>query len=484
MRGSSIPSHPSTALWWIRRDLRLAENLALASAVESAERVIPVFILDPALLHGRSRSDKREAFLFASLRQLDHDLRERGSRLVLRQGRPERSLAALVGETGATAVFAERDFSPYAKRRDEAVVRSIPLELVYGVAIHPPEQLLNASGSPRRRFSTFREAWQALPLPTGRAMRTLPRSLPAVAALSSLPIPEVAAPAWFPPGEAEARRRLTDFTSGDHPPLYAYADARNRLDADGTSSLSPFLRFGMLSPLRAVAAARQALAEAPDPQSRRGAEAWIAQLIWRDFYLHTLDASPEMLHHPLRPAYEYISWEPDTGHLAAWQAGHTGYPIVDAAMRQLGEIGWMPNRARMIVGSFLTKDLLVDWHHGQEWFMRHLVDGDPAANAGGWQWVSGAGTDAAPYFRVFNPLLQSKKFDPEGDYIRRWVPELAGVPRAYIHEPWLMAAELQRQSGCMIGRDYPHPIVDHSRARSRALSAFRSAISRTTTAHP
>lgn len=483
MRQSAPFVQPSTALWWVRRDLRLTDNPALASAVESAERVIPVFILDPVLLHGRSRSDKREAFLLASLRQLDHDLRECGSRLILRRGRPEQALAALVGETGATVVFAERDFSPYAKRRDETVARSIPLKLVHGVTIHPPEVLLTGSGSPRRRFAAFRDAWQALPLPTS-GIRTSPRSLPSVAALASWPIPGTAAPAWFPPGEAEARRRLTNFTSGDHAPIYTYADTRDRLDADGTSILSPYLRFGMLSPLEAFAQARQALAVAPDLPSRRGAQVWIGQLIWRDFYLHTLDAFPEMLRHPLRRAYEHISWETDVTRLAAWQAGLTGYPIVDAAMRQLGEIGWIPNRARMIVGSFLTKDLLVDWRLGQRWFMRHLVDGDPAANAGGWQWVSGAGTDAAPFFRVFNPLLQSKKFDPEGDYIRRWIPELVGVPHAYIHEPWRMPVELQRRSGCTIGRDYPHPIVDHSQARDRALSAYRAASARTTVVHP
>jgi deoxyribodipyrimidine photo-lyase len=477
MRHPSSSPHPQIALWWIRCDLRLEDNQTLAAALSITERVIPVFVLDPVLLHGRSRAEKREAFLLASLRQLDHDLRARGSRLILRHGRPEEALATLVAETGANVVFAERDFSPYAKRRDKMVASSIPLELVPGKTIHPPEALRKTDGSARRKFTPFRLAWQDLPLPTIRDFPSESIRFQSPGDLACFPIPEAAAPAWFPAGEVEAQRRLTAFVSGDHASVHHYAEARNRLDTDGSSSLSPYLRFGMLSPLRAFSAARQRLLEAPDAQARRGVEAWITQLIWRDFYLHSLDASPEMLHRPLRPGYEYISWETNGAGLAAWQSGQTGYPIVDAAMRQFLQVGWMPNRARMIVASFLTKDLLVDWRLGQEWFMRHLVDGDPAANAGGWQWVSGAGTDGVPYFRMFNPILQAKKFDPMGDYIKRWIPELHGVPRAHVHQPWRMPIEVQRESGCVIGRDYPEPIVDHAQARIRALSAIKAAIS-------
>jgi deoxyribodipyrimidine photo-lyase len=483
MGRSSVRTHYETSLWWIRRDLRIEDNQALASAIQSTERVIPTFVLDPTLMRDPSRSEKREAFLLAGLRQLDQDLRARGSRLILRQGPPEEAIAAVAADTGANIVFAERDFSPYAKRRDQAVARLLPLELVTGETIHPPEALLTPKGSPRRVFTPFRRAWQALPLPSPRSLPTAPSRLPSVAGVASISLPDRKPPESFPPGEAEARCRLAAFTSGDQPAIHAYAETRNRVDLDGTSSLSPYFRFGMLSPLRALATARQVLEGTPDAQARRGVEEWISQLIWRDFYLHTLDAFPGMLLHPLRPAFAHLHWEADPEGLKAWQAGLTGYPIVDAGMRQLREIGWMPNRARMIVGSFLTKDLLVDWRLGQEWFMHHLVDADPAANAGGWQWVSGAGTDAAPFFRVFNPALQGKKFDPRGDYIMRWIPQLSRVPQAYIHEPWRMPIDVQRASGCLIGHDYPAPIVEHAQARARALAAYRAAVASGRTVH-
>jgi deoxyribodipyrimidine photo-lyase len=468
---------PRTAIWWIRRDLRLEDSPALTSALDNAERVIPVFVLDPALLDGPSRSERREAFLFAGLRQLDRDLRERGSRLILRHGRPEEALGNLVAETGAAVVFAQRDYSPYAKLRDRAVGRCLPLVLVEGETIHPPEALRKTDGSARSKFTPFRQAWWALPIPSLRRSPSRAFRLQSPGDLTSLPIPEAVTPAGFPAGEAEAQRRLAAFVSGEHASIYHYAEARNRLDMMGTSSLSPYLRFGMLSPLRALSAALQSMQEAPDAEARKGVDAWIAQLVWRDFYIHCLDASLDMLRRPLRPAFERVKWDRDGRMLAAWKSGQTGYPIVDAAMHQLRQTAWMPNRARMIVGSFLTKDLLVDWRSGQDWFMQELVDGDPAANAGGWQWISGVGTDGVPYFRVFNPVLQSKKFDPGGNYIKRWVPEMAAVPQAFVHQPWLMPVEVQRQSRCVIGQDYPEPIIDHAQARDRAISAFRLALS-------
>jgi deoxyribodipyrimidine photo-lyase len=245
------------------------------------------------------------------------------------------------------------------------------------------------------------------------------------------------------------------------------------MDLAGTSGLSPYLRFGMVSARQVVAAARRAEAQARDGAARRSAEAWLNELVWREFYIAILYHFPHVRQAAFRPQLRNVPWVNNPEDFAAWAQGLTGYPVVDAAMRQLLHTGWMHNRARMITASFLTKDLLVDWRWGERHFMQHLIDGDPAANNGGWQWTAGTGTDAAPYFRIFNPVLQSMKFDPDGAFIRRFVPELVNVPYEYIHTPWKMPLDLQKQLGCLIGRDYPAPIVDHRLARERILMAYK-----------
>ncbi len=267
---------------------------------------------------------------------------------------------------------------------------------------------------------------------------------------------------------------MARFTTGEDAPVYRYAEQRDRPDLDATSRLSPYLRFGMISPRTAVAAAYRALDAAPDKVARRGAEVWLNELIWREFYQMILATHPHVRQGSFRPQYDTIRWHNDAAEFAAWCEGRTGYPFVDAAMRQLATTGWMHNRARMVVASFLVKDLLIDWRWGERWFMQQLVDGDPAANNGGWQWTAGTGTDAAPYFRIFNPVSQGTKFDPAGTFVRRWVPELADVPAQLIHEPWKMSTAAQKQAGCRIGEDYPAPIVDHSWARQRTLDAFQA----------
>jgi deoxyribodipyrimidine photo-lyase len=263
--------------------------------------------------------------------------------------------------------------------------------------------------------------------------------------------------------------------TGDDPPVYTYAEARDRMDLDGTSRLSPYLRFGMLSARQAAVMAGLARELAPDEKARRGVDTWLNELIWREFYQAILHHFPHVLERSFRPKLQAIPWDNDRTAFAAWCEGRTGYPVIDAAMRQLTHTGWMHNRARMIVASFLVKDLLIDWRWGERFFMQHLVDGDPAANNGGWQWTAGTGTDAAPYFRIFNPVTQGKKCDPQGGYVRRWVPELAQVPDRFIHEPWKMPAETQQSIGCVVGQDYPKPIVDHAWARERALAAYATA---------
>jgi len=467
-----------TALWWVRRDLRLADNQALAAAQESADRVIPVFVLDPALLAAPEAGAGRVAFLFAGLRRLDADLRARGSRLIIRRGDPAAELAALLGEAGAQTVFAEEDPWPYARRREARVAAALPLVLTGGLTVHPPVAVLKGDGSPYTVFTPFSRAWKALPLPGAASILPLPERLSPLPELATLPLPaDPAQPAGalFPPGEAEAQRRLQAFAAGDAPPIYGYASGRDRLDWAATSALSPYLRFGMVSARQAVVSALGAIEAAPHPAGRRGAEIWLNELIWREFYMSILYRFPEVLESSFQADLRPIAWENDGALFAAWCAGRTGYPVVDAAMRQLLQTGWMHNRARMIAASFLVKDLLVDWRWGERFYMQYLLDGDPAANNGGWQWTAGTGTDAAPYFRVFNPILQGKKHDPEGDYVRRWLPELAGVPGAYLHTPWEMPPHLQQEAGCVLGRDYPLPVVDHGRARERTLAAFARA---------
>lgn len=463
----------STAIWWIRRDLRLHDNQALAAALAHGGPILPVFIVDPRLAEAPDASPKRLVFLWGGLAALAADLERCGSRLHVRRGDPLAVLQALVTTTGATAIFAEADYSPYARRRDEAIARVLPLRLCDGLTVHPPAAIVRPDGRPYVVYTPFNRAWKARPLPA--APLPAPVRIPTVSLDGGEPLPTVAFATPFPPGEAEARRRLAAFVGGNSPAIYRYAGDRNRLDRPGTSQLSPYFRFGMLSARTAVHAAYEAMAAAPDAEARKGAETWLNELIWREFYIAILYHHPFVLRRAFRADLQAIPWANDEAAFRAWCEGRTGYPIVDAAMRELAATGWMHNRARMIVASFLVKDLLIDWRWGERWFMRHLVDGDPAANNGGWQWTAGTGTDAAPYFRVFNPVLQGAKFDPEGAYIRRWVPELARVPAAFIHAPWQMSPDEQRRSGCVIGQDYPTPLVDHEWARERALLAYAQA---------
>lgn len=460
-----------TALWWIRRDLRLTDNQALCAALSQAEQVIPLFVLDSQLMNSPFAGEKRVSFLNAGLRALDEDLRVRGSYLVVRRGDPVKVLARVCREVGAGGIFAEADYSPYARRRDGSVARELPLHLAAGLTLHSPQVVVKADGTPYTVFTPFSRAWLARPWP-GEPLPA-PSHLPALSGVygeTILADEGLSGPVTFPAGEKEAQRRIDAFADSA---IYRYANERNRMDLEGTSALSPYLRFGMLSARQAVAAARRAEAQAPDAASRRSAEAWLNELIWREFYIAILYHFPNVRRAAFRPALRNLAWANDPEDFTAWTQGHTGYPVVDAAMRQLLQTGWMHNRARMITASFLTKDLLVDWRWGERHFMQHLVDGDPAANNGGWQWTAGTGTDAAPYFRVFNPVLQSIKFDPQGVFIRRYVPELANVPDEFIHNPWKMPLELQREIRCMIGQDYPAPIVDHSVARQRMLLAYK-----------
>lgn len=471
-----MPRPSSTAplaIWWLRRDLRLADNQALACALERAERVLPVFVVDPHLVRGTHASAARRlGFLWAALRALDDELRARGSRLTIRTGEPARVLRALADETGATLVAAEGDVSPYGVRRDAAVAAVCPLVTTPGLTVQPPGSQRTSAGTTYTVFTPFRRAWLGARLPARTDLRPRPRRLAAPPAVATETLPDGTAPAGLPASEAEAERRLARFTDGAAAPIHRYDERRDRLDLEGTSALSPYLRFGLLSARRAVVAA---LAQGGADEPASGPGVWLSELVWRDFYLGILHEHPAVLRQAFDPRLRELRWRDDPAGLAAWREGRTGYPIVDAAMRQLAATGWLHNRARMIVASFLVKDLLVDWRAGERWFMRQLVDGDPAANNGGWQWTAGTGTDAAPYFRVFNPVRQAARCDPDGDYVRRWVPELRGIAGRRAHEPWRLTPVELAAAGVRLGDTYPERIVEHGAARARALAAYAAA---------
>jgi deoxyribodipyrimidine photo-lyase len=470
-------------IWWIRRDLRLHDNPALDAALHKGQQVIPLFIIDPALWRGAWFSPRRAAFLVDNLRALDEELRKRGSYLVIRRGKPGEVLEQFTTEQQANQIFAERDYSPYAIKRDTGFEKTLPLTLVGGTMLHPPDQIQKSDGTPYVVYTPFMRQWKDQPLPSPFDILPAPAQIPTPPGITSEAFPDIQPDSNnsdFPAGEAEALRRLEAFSLDLDAPIFQYAQHRDRPDLNATSQLSPYLRFGLISIRQAVVTAQVSIQSAREQEQLNGAETWLNELIWREFYQYILYHYPYARKKAFKPKYRQIPWVNDTADFDDWKNGRTGYPLVDAAMRQLAQTGWMHNRARMITASFLVKNLMVDWRWGEAWFMQNLIDGDPAANNGGWQWTAGTGTDAAPYFRIFNPVTQSKNFDPQGDYIRRWLPELQNVPDKFIHAPWEMDKATQTESECVIGEDYPAPIIDLKFSRQRALDLYKQATSKST----
>ncbi|MEM7334200.1 MAG: deoxyribodipyrimidine photo-lyase [Chloroflexota bacterium] len=461
-----------SVIWWVRRDLRLIDNQALEEAVKMGTKVVPIFIFDPFFLNSAYVGSKRWQFLRLGLQALDRDLRAVGSRLIIRSGRPSIVLKKLVEEVEATAVFAEADYSTYARKRDRQLKADIPLKVVPGLTYHHPNDVLKKDGTPYTVFTPYKKQWLQRPLPRRNQLIPKPAQLPQCPDIPSEPLPEADHLPFFPAGESEAQARLTQFTNSF---LTQYGSLRDFPGINGTSKLSPYLRFGMLSARQAIVTAVELRAKVKEETAVQSVQTWLDELVWREFYQTILYHFPHVIKGSFRPVYDKIQWRNDPDEFEAWCQGQTGYPIVDAAMRQLLQTGWMHNRARMIVASFLVKDLLIDWRWGERWFMQQLVDGDPAANNGGWQWAAGTGTDAAPYFRIFNPTSQSQKFDAKGEYIRQFVPELKGYPDKEIHTPWQLPPLLQKQYGASVGTDYPFPIVEHKEARLRTLAAYKAA---------
>jgi deoxyribodipyrimidine photo-lyase len=485
---------------WFRQDLRLADNPALLHACARGP-VIPLYVWSPEEEGRWAPGAASRVWLHDSLLRLDEALREQGSRLVVRAGPAGAAIEAVAAESGAAAVVWNRRYEPEALARDracETLLRGRGLEVVTANAalLHEPWEVHTTAGGPFQVFTPFWRACLARPMAAPMLMpRAAPTRLPmparwprsdTVEALGLRPDHDWAngLRSAFTPGEAGAHAALASFmdmesapapaqkpaASAGSRPVDRYASDRDRPYMRGTSRLSPHLHFGEIGPRQIWATVSPALA-APGVLAD-GAEAFLRELGWREFAYHLLFHFPLTPDEPLRSGFGRFPWGPSREALRAWQRGETGYPIVDAGLRELWATGWMHNRVRMIAASFLVKDLLQPWQVGARWFWDTLVDADLASNTLGWQWVAGCGADAAPYFRIFNPVTQAGRFDPTGAYVRRWLPELARLEAPGVHAPWKLAPSVLRGAGVELGRTYPRPIVDHAWARARALAAF------------
>lgn len=470
---------------WLRQNLRLQDNPALAAAIASGSPIVPIFILDDHTDGRWTTGSAARWWLHESLRALDKQLRQRGSRLILARGPALDVLVDFARETNANAIYWSRGYEPGTIKLERklhlALDRSgVRCRRFSGQLLFEPEDIATATGDPFRVFTPFYKKCLAV----GDVDATLPEpvSLPPVPediesdTLGSWKL-QPDAPDWssglaatWTPGEAGALARLKTFLGT---PLATYGSDRDRPGTQGTSRLSPHLHFGEISP-RQVWHAVQSRSASKGGKADAGAESFLRELLWREFSAHLLFHWPHIAHSPFRNEFTTFPWREDGASLNAWQQGETGYPIVDAGMRELWTTGWMHNRVRMVAASFLVKHLLMPWQDGAEWFWDTLVDADLANNSASWQWVAGCGADAAPYFRIFSPVLQGKKFDAQGAYVKRWLPELSKLPRSHIHSPWTASKKSLEKAGVALGETYPEPIVDHKVARERALAAFKT----------
>ncbi len=468
------------ALCWLRRDLRLTDHRPLAEATRSGTQVAVAFVFDTQILNQLAdRDDRRLSFIHRSLEELDQGLRAHGSRLIVLHGDPIQEIPKLAKALQATTVYAGRDFESYALRRDREVASALSrqgaqLRLLKDQVVFEGSEILKENGEPYRVFTPYQAAWlhalqsrNALEEATPNLVSLCPAHDLKECGLASWDLLQLGfqpSDLWLEPGEQAAEQRLEQFFDTS---MEEYQTGRDAYAEEGTSGLSVHLRFGTLSIRQA---ARTALRR-PDP----GARKWLSELIWREFYQAILFHAPFVETGAFLRRYDAIEWPGLERHFEAWCAGETGYPVVDAAMRHFNQTGWMHNRLRMIVASFLCKDLLIDWRKGEAYFARYLLDYDLASNNGGWQWCASTGVDPQPVFRIFNPLLQSKKFDPQGAFLRRHLPELAYLEAPFIHFPATAPTHvLERAGGIVLGRDYPAPIVDHGVQRGRALALYKT----------
>lgn len=470
-----------TQIVWFRQDLRLTDHGALRAAVATDAPVLPVYILDDETPGPWAIASASRWWLHHSLEALTARLAEVGAPLILRRGTFAAELTKLVKETGATTVYCSRSYEPWAVSLESDLKAKLEkagaeLKRYPGTLLREPEDMRTKAGGPFKVYTPF---WNALsggddPAKPRPAPKTVipPAALPKSDTLASWKLLPTQ-PDWaggmrdsWQPGEAGAELRLEAFLAEA---VSGYADSRNRPDKIGTSRLSPHLHFGELSPHRVWHAVMH---HARGGSLGKGAETYLKEIVWREFSYHLLFHFPNLPDKPFRPEFAAYPWKASKASLDAWQRGQTGFPIVDAGMRELWHTGWMHNRVRMVVASFLIKHLLISWQQGEQWFWDTLVDADLASNAASWQWVAGSGADAAPYFRIFNPMKQGATFDPNGDYVRHWVPEIAALPDDVLHAPWQADAATLKAAGVVLGKSYPHPIVDHDTARKAALAGY------------
>ncbi|MBI1188772.1 MAG: deoxyribodipyrimidine photo-lyase [Alphaproteobacteria bacterium] len=475
-------SADAPALVWLRQDLRLGDNLAIKAAIDSGRPLLLVYILDDETPGRWRMGGASRWWLDRSLRAFTADAERRGGRLILRRGGAEAEIMRLAEETGAAAVYWSRAYEPFATARDTAIkaalkAKGVTAESAPGALLHEPWVVKTGQGEPFKVFTPF---WRAARTLEARRPAPAPRTLTAwTGKIASDRLDDWALtptkPNWatgfeaaWRPGEAGAAAALTRFLDAA---LARYPEDRNRPDLEGTSRLSPHLHFGEISPAQAYSAAS---ARSGAKGADRAIEKFLSEIGWREFSHQLLFHWPDLPEANWKESFDAFPWADDDAGFRAWTRGRTGYPIVDAGMRELWTTGWMHNRVRMIVASFLIKDLLVDWRRGQDWFWDTLVDADLANNAASWQWVAGSGADAAPYFRIFNPVTQGETYDPDGAYVRRWVPELAALPTEVLHAPWMASDAVLAKANVVLGKTYPHRIVDHGEARKRALAALET----------
>jgi deoxyribodipyrimidine photo-lyase len=458
-----------TALCWLRRDLRLNDNAALEQATRHHQRVVCVFVFDQQILAPLPRRDRRVEFIWHAVRELKQRLQAMGSDLLVLQGQASEQICSLARQLSADCIIAAEDYEPAARQRDQQVAEQLATQgqrliLVKDQVIFAKDDILTKSGTPYSVFTPYKRAWLARLTPSSWiACQSQTGSL---AKLPATPLPPLAEIGFdssdlmqldLPVGEAGGQQLLQEFTAR----LDLYQQQRDFPELDSTSRLSPHLRFGTISIRAAVALAAE--------RGGAGADCWLSELVWREFYQQLLWHYPRIAGESFKLHYRDLPYDNRQDWFDAWSQGQTGYPLIDAAMRQLNQTGWMHNRLRMICASFLVKDLLIDWRWGEQYFAQQLLDFDLAANNGGWQWAASTGCDAQPYFRIFNPITQSERFDAEGKFIRRYLPELAGFGKRDIHAPWLART---LPLGFHRGQDYPEPIVDHAVQRERALKLF------------